>query len=100
MKSLLRRRLDRLDAKGLSTAPTVLIEMDLCASQADYEQAFHTAWKKVPDGAVVYCWMRPLSDPEYAAMAEGRLAQPHVMGVYVKPLAPNHLFDTSHDTSL
>jgi hypothetical protein len=89
MKKYLRTRLDKLDARGYATLSAVLIELDLCATQATYERAFHKAWKKVPAGSVVYCWMRPLSDPDFTAMVEGRLVQPHVTGIFLKPLSLN-----------
>lgn len=92
MKKYLLTRVGRLDAKGLATAKDVLIEMDLCATPALYELAFNRAWKKVPAGALVYCWMRPLSDHEYIAMVEGRLVPPHVMGIYLKPQESNRPF--------
>lgn len=96
MKKYLRTRVGRLDAKGFANATAVTIEMDLCATPAHYELAFNRAWKKVPAGSVVYCWMRPLSDHEYIAMAEGRLVNPHVMGIYLKPRASNHLSAPGH----
>lgn len=92
MKKYLRQRVDRLDAKGLAPAMTVTIEMDLCSTQTAYQRVFDRAWKQVPAGALVYCWMRPLSDPEFIALAEGRLVQPHVTGIFIKQRAPNHLF--------
>jgi len=92
VKKLLRRRLDHLDAKGTATLSHVVIELDLCSTHADYERAFAKAWARVPAGMVVSCWMRPLSDLEFIAMAEGRLVEPRVTGFFLKPRAPKDLF--------
>ncbi len=77
-------QLDRLDGRSQGTA--VMIELGLCASKADYERAFATAWSQVPDGAVVSCWLRGLTAHEYEEMVAGRLIQPRVEGIYLKPL--------------
>jgi hypothetical protein len=75
----------------------VTIELGLCPSGEAYASAFAEAWAKVPPGSTVYCFLRDLTEPEFVALVEGTLVQPQVMGIYLKPLAPNHLFDTSHD---
>jgi len=68
-------------------AVAVRIELPLCRTPEEYEAAFSLAWSQVPDGAVVYCFLRDLSELEYRALVEGRQATPSaVLGVYIKPL--------------
>ena len=76
-------QLDRLDGRSQGTA--VMIELGLCATQQDYARAFATAWEQVPDGAKVSCWLRGLTAHEYEEMVAGRLIQPRVEGIYLKP---------------
>jgi hypothetical protein len=83
MRRRLRARLDGFDQWSQGTAVT--IEMGLCASQEEYERAFRTAWSQVPDGAVVFCFLHDISPTEYHDLVEGRLVQPQVMGVFLKP---------------
>ena len=80
----MRTRVAKLDRRGPTTGT---IEMNPCGTQKEYEEAFALAWNQVPDGSLVYCWLREVSACEFCDLLEGRLTQPcDVLGIYIKPL--------------